>query len=272
MNDVLATAPTAEEKLRTVLAVLSNRATCAQEALRRGVKEADVERWRRLFIDSGCLGLLKSGRLKPQPATTGLDVQNTALKSALYKKLAELRCQQQMAHGLLGPFARVEEIRRESEINISRFCVLIGVSRRTYFRRLVLLKSTRAPGDAHDFTSITSTCARLVEDYLVEHPSYGYRRIHELMIADGHMVSASTVLRAIRVSQRQERGEPQAGGLPQGHFAYCSCHGREVGGGQPGIAGPTCPTAAMEGAFEDTRVGAAPAHGAQVPGAGDARC
>ena len=221
--------PTAEDRLRAVLSVLSSRTSCAQEALRRGVAEADVERWKRLFIDSGRQGLLLSGRLKPQPSAGSLGAQNAALKSALRKKLTELRACRQMAHELLGPFVRVEEIRQESEITISRFCVLIDVSRRTYFRRLVLLKYARSPEDGHDSTSITSTCAQLVEDYLAKNPGYGHRRIHGLMIADGHMVSASTVLRAIRTSQRQERGEPQAdGGSTRSHLAHCSCQGCEV--------------------------------------------
>jgi len=196
-----AATPTAEDRLRAVLSVISGRASCAQEALRCGVAEADVEHWRRLFIDSGRRGLVMCGQLKQQPSATGLAVQNAALKSALRKALAEMRSYRQRAHGLLGPFAQVEEIRRESEITISRFCVLIGLSRRTYCRRLELLRSDRPPESERDFTSIVSTCAQLVDEYVAKHPDYGYRRIHELMIADGHMVSASTVLRAIQVSR-----------------------------------------------------------------------
>jgi transposase-like protein len=95
--------PTAEDKFRAVLSVLSNRASCAQEALRRSVPETEVEHWRQLFIDSGSVGLLASGRPKAQPSTIGLGAQNAALKSALHKKLIELRCYRQMANGLLGP-------------------------------------------------------------------------------------------------------------------------------------------------------------------------
>jgi len=40
-----------------------------------------------------------------------------------------------------------------------------------------------------------------VDDYIANHQDYGHRRIHELMIADGHIVSASTVHRAIQVSR-----------------------------------------------------------------------
>jgi transposase-like protein len=196
-----AAAPTAEDRLRAVLSVLASGASCAQEALRCGVAEADVERWTRLFVDSGRRGLVMCGQLKKQPSTVGLGVQNAALKSALRKAHAELRSYRRAANGLLGPFAQVEEIRRKSEITISRFCVLIGVSRRTYCRRLELLRSARPPKSERDSASIMSTCAQLVDDYMARHPDYGYRRIHELMIADGHLVSASTVLRAIHVSR-----------------------------------------------------------------------
>ena len=78
------------------------------------------------------------------------------------------------------------------------------MSRRTYARRLKPLRSTRPPENKRDSTSIVSTCAQLVDDYMANHPDYGYRRIHELMIADGHIVSASTVHRAIQLSQARK--------------------------------------------------------------------
>lgn len=204
---------TAQERLRAVLSVISGAASGPQEAVRCGVAEADVERWRLLFIDSGRRGVLMCGQPKPQQSAAILEVQNTALKYALRMKLAELKSHRQTAHGLLGPFVQIERIRRESEITISRFCALIGVSRRTYFRHLVLLRSGRPPRSERDSTSILLTCAQLVEDYLAKHPSYGHRRIHELMIADGHMVSAATVLRAIHVFQRHGSGSTAQGFL-----------------------------------------------------------
>ncbi len=195
---------TAEERLQAVLSVLSDGATGEQEALRCGVAETEVKRWSQLFIESGSRGLIACGRLEPQPSVTTLAVRNAELKSELRVKLAEMRSFCRSAQGELGPLVQVEAIRLESGIGISRFCVLIGVSRRTYFRRLALLRSGRPPRNAVDSTSIVSTCAQLVERYLVMHPSYGHRRIHELMIADGHLVSASSVFRAIRIFQRRE--------------------------------------------------------------------
>lgn len=195
--------PTAEERLRAVLSILSNGATGEQEALRCGVAETEVKRWSQLFIESGCRGLLACGQLEPQQSETTLALRNSALRSELRMKLAELRSYCRTAHGELGPFVQVEEIRRESEIGISRFCVLIGVSRRTYSRRLAQLRSGRPTRNEADSTSIVSTCAQLVERYVVMHPDYGHRRIHDLMIADGHMVSPSSVLRAIRIYQRR---------------------------------------------------------------------
>jgi transposase-like protein len=201
---VQAATPTAEDRLQAVLSALSNPASCAQEALRCGVAQADVERWRRLFIDSGYQGLLNSGRVVPQPSATSLTFQNAFLKFALRETLAELRTYRQEARGQLGPFDQVEEIRRESAITIARFCVLTGMSRRTYARRLELLRSARPAENKRDSTSIVATCAQLVDDYMANHPDYGYRRIRELMIADGHIVSASTVHRAIQVSQARK--------------------------------------------------------------------
>jgi transposase-like protein len=201
---VQAATPTAEDRLQTVLSILTNGVSCARAASRCGVAEADIEQWRRLFIDSGYRGLLTPGQVKPQPSATSLEFQNTFLKYALRETLAELRSYQREARGQLGPFARVEEIRRESAITIARFCVLTGMSRRTYARRLELLRSARPPENKRDTTSIVSTCAQLVDDYTANHSDYGYRRIHELMIADGHIVSASTVHRAIQVSQARK--------------------------------------------------------------------
>jgi transposase-like protein len=204
---------TAEERLEAVLSVLANRATGEQEALRCGVAETEVKRWSQLFIESGCRGLTACGRLEPQSSVTALAVRNAELKSELHRKLEELRSYCQGAHGELGPFVQVEEIRRESGIGISRFCVLIGVSRRTYFRRLALMRSGRPPRKEADSTSIVSTCAQLVERYVVTHPGYGHRRIHELMIADGHMVSASSVFRAIRIFQLRDSDSTAQGSV-----------------------------------------------------------
>jgi transposase-like protein len=226
--------PTVEGRLGAVLSVISGRSSCAQEASRGGVAEADVEHWRRLFIESGRRGLLGCGCLNSRPSATSLALQNTALKSELQVTLAELRSCRRTAGGQLGPFAQVEEIRQESEITISRFCVLIGVSRRTYFRRLILLRSERPPGNERDSTSIVSICAQLVEDYVAMHPDYGYRRIHELMIADGHAVSASTVLRAMRLSQCRA-SDVKA----QGPLHKCPEHGGPALGNS--LPRPACP-------------------------------
>jgi hypothetical protein len=75
------------------------------------------------------------------------------------------------------------------------------MTRHTYFRRLEPQSSDGPSKGERDSTSIMLTCAQLVEGYLANHPGYGYRRIRELMIADCHVVSASTVHRAIQVSR-----------------------------------------------------------------------
>ena len=196
---------THEDRIRAVLAVLSGKASPTQEALRCGVSESDVEQWRRQFVDSGRLALSLPGR-QLHPPTAGLDEENAALKAELRAKVAEYRLYRQAAQGKLGTFAHVEEIRRESGIAIARFCVLIGISTRTYFRRLESLRNVQPPKEVNGCTSITTICAELVKDYVADHPGYGYRRIRELMIADGHMVSASTVFRAMRISRRRTSG------------------------------------------------------------------
>ncbi|WP_034261988.1 hypothetical protein [Actinospica robiniae] len=80
---------------------------------------------------------------------------------------------------------------------------------RTCCRRLIPQESAQSPRNECDVTSVLPTCAQLVEGYMAQRPGYGNRRIHELMIADGHVVSASTVRRAMDVSQRRP-GTPEA--------------------------------------------------------------
>jgi hypothetical protein len=198
-----ATAPAAQETLRAILCAAANRASCAQEASRCGATQADMEHRTGPSIDSGRREPMH-GRLKPTPSATSPGVHHAALKSALRKERTELWSYRRAAHTQLGPFAQVEEeIREEPETTISRFCVLPGTPHRNCSCRLKPQRSADPPSNEHDSTSATSTCARLVEGYAAKHPSYGYRQIHELMIADGHVVSAPTVRRAIQVSQRR---------------------------------------------------------------------
>jgi hypothetical protein len=94
-------------------------------------------------------------------------------------------------------------IRQEAEMPVSRFCSLLGIPRRTYCRRQARTRSgemvTKGPWPSPSVDAVAS----MLTGYLDDHPDHGHRRIHALMIADGHATSPSTVLRAI---QRIGRG------------------------------------------------------------------
>ena len=89
-------------------------------------------------------------------------------------------------------------IRRGAGMPVSRFCRLVGISRRTYFRRRSQLKSGDPTAKGRWPSPSVDAAARLLEDYLAEHEGFGHRRLHALMAADGHVTSESTVLRAMR--------------------------------------------------------------------------
>ncbi|SRR6266700_2354356 len=89
-------------------------------------------------------------------------------------------------------------IRRGAGMPVSRFCCLVGISRRTYFRRQSQLKSGDLTAKGPWPSPSVDAAAKLLEDYLAEHEDFGHRRLHALMAADGHVTSESTVLRAMR--------------------------------------------------------------------------
>jgi len=49
--------------------------------------------------------------------------------------------------------------------------------------------------------------------YAAQWPGYGHRRLHRLMLADGHVTSASTVFRALRLLRADQ--DADAGGRGQ---------------------------------------------------------
>jgi hypothetical protein len=89
-------------------------------------------------------------------------------------------------------------IRRGAGMPVSRFCCLVGISRRTYFRRQSQLKSGDLTAKGPWPSPSVDAAAKLLEDYLAQHEGFGHRRLHALMAADGHVTSESTVLRAMR--------------------------------------------------------------------------
>jgi hypothetical protein len=96
-------------------------------------------------------------------------------------------------------------IREDAAMPISRFCALVGIPRRSYFRRLALLRSGEGAGRGRAAASSIQLCAPIVAAYVVRWPEYGHRRIHALMLSDGHVTSQSTVLRAMRLLRRSPR-------------------------------------------------------------------
>jgi hypothetical protein len=89
-------------------------------------------------------------------------------------------------------------IRRRVGMPVSRFCHLVGIPRRTYYRRQSMLASGEPPAKEPRASPSVDAAARLVEEYLNKHEGFGHRRLHALLAADGHVTSESTVLRAMR--------------------------------------------------------------------------
>jgi putative transposase len=90
-------------------------------------------------------------------------------------------------------------IRREAEMPVSRFSSILGIPRRTYCRRQARARSGESAAVKGPWPSPSvDAVAAILAGYLSEHPDHGHRRIHALLIADGHATSPSTVLRAIQ--------------------------------------------------------------------------
>lgn len=137
---------TVDEKVRAVLAVLAGRSSSAREASALGVTEADIDHWKRQFVDAGSRDLLARNRTAaPPPSIADLTARNEALRSALRQANTEARSWRRTAQGRWGPFLQIEEIRRLRGMPVERFCTLIGVSRRAYLRDLALLSARARP-------------------------------------------------------------------------------------------------------------------------------
>lgn len=89
-------------------------------------------------------------------------------------------------------------IRRSAGMPVSRFCLLVGIPRRTYCRMQEQLKrgkpTTKGPWPSASLDAVVD----VLGDYVTQHGNLGHRKIHALILADGHITSPSTVLRGIR--------------------------------------------------------------------------
>lgn len=76
-----------EEKLATVLAVLSERQSVAEVARQRGVNKNQVYRWKERFLEAGRQGL---NGAKVQTADQRLESENSQIKRWLGEKALEI--------------------------------------------------------------------------------------------------------------------------------------------------------------------------------------
>jgi len=88
-------------------------------------------------------------------------------------------------------------IRSEAAMPISRFTTLIGIPRRSYTRwraKAAAGSLPKGPWPAPVVDALEPVAAKYAADW----PAWGHRKIHWMMQADGHEVSASSVERALR--------------------------------------------------------------------------
>lgn len=195
----------AQRRADLVVAVLAGKVSSASAARRAHVSDAEFAQWIERFVEAGKAGL-QHGSTAAQPVRPGdLRAQNDALRARLSELRAEAERCRSRAGNLLGPFRDIEAIRLAEEMSVARFCALLRMSRRSYFRRLVRLRSGET-GNARRPAPCIENCISIVSAYMAAWPEYGHRKLHALMMADGHITSPSTVLRAMRCLRRRNRG------------------------------------------------------------------
>jgi putative transposase len=97
-------------------------------------------------------------------------------------------------------------IREDAAMPVSRFCDILGIPRRSYFRRLTRMRSGDGAAGRRRAAPCVQLCGPIVATYTARWPELGHRRIHALMAGDGHVTSPSTVLRAMRLQSLSGRG------------------------------------------------------------------
>jgi putative transposase len=89
---------------------------------------------------------------------------------------------------------------------VSRFCVLLGIPRRTYCRMQSRYREGTPAIKGPWPSPAVDAVEQVLEKYVVRYPHYGHRRIQALVAADGHTASPSTVLRAMQRMRRHPHG------------------------------------------------------------------
>lgn len=126
-----------EEKMTLILALLRGELTIAAAARRHGVSEQAVSNWRRQFLDGGRAFLSGTQARPPEPdRAVALRAENERLRLALGEALVQLRIWGTPEEDIHVDFEDLEAIRQAAEMPVTRFCAVLGVSRRTYQRHL----------------------------------------------------------------------------------------------------------------------------------------
>jgi len=81
---------------------------------------------------------------------------------------------------------------------VSRFAALAGIPERTHRRRLAMLRSGNDTIKGPWPTPVVDGVEAVAAKYAGAWPAWGHRKIAALMRVDGHVVSTSTVERALR--------------------------------------------------------------------------
>lgn len=188
-----------------MIAVLAEKISSASGARRARVTDAEFSKWIDRFVEAGKAGLQRGGAGVRPLGSDDLTAQNDTLRARLNEVYSEAERWRSRAGNVLGPFGDVEAIRQAENMSVARFCALLRMPRRSYFRRLMRLRSGQT-GINRRPAPCTEKCASIVAAYMERWPEYGHRKLHALMTADGHVTSPSTVLRAMRLSRRGNRG------------------------------------------------------------------
>src|SRR6266536_1397884 len=169
--------------------------TASEAARRHGVSVPAVLSWRNKFLDAGRQSLVDGVPGGPSKTAGSaverrLRLENGQLKLALAEATVQLRIWQKGAEYVEAvPSKTSRPYRAAAGLPVSRFARLAGIPRRSYCRRLARLRH----GDP-----VKGPWPAPVVDSVEAWPAWGHRKIAALMRADGHVVSTSTVERALR--------------------------------------------------------------------------
>lgn len=89
-------------------------------------------------------------------------------------------------------------IRQDAAMQVSRFCALTGIPRRSYHRWQARARAGAAGSKGPWPAPVVDVVEPLVAKYAADWPGWGHRKVWGLMRADGHRMSMSTVERAMR--------------------------------------------------------------------------